>query len=545
MISFFESSVRINPDVPFLNFACEDGSRLTYTYWQARLISASYARRLQFSGLKPGDCVVIDLPNSPEFVFSIIACAYAGYTMILLDQSLTEAEKITCVLEAERSGIKPMCRIDAVFAESLLGFVRDLPEDDSQIVKSIFDGIRWNRPLMGEEQDVVDDIVHFAERAAHLFDEGSRACILFSGGKSKDGKARSRKIKAVPLSWGNLISASILVNDALGAGSDNFMQERLPFNSFSASTPSLSFDPAVMCAWQCVQSLGSIDGLQTLVRSVIAKAPFFLYGRNSAERILDDADKSGNMFIAVDDEILQDLLTIEEWRADAMLDIKSRLSNYKCVLLTDNDRNPRTLMRAYELGAPMYASHGLVQAAGIIALVRVDSRYSGGVFPLEGYSLEIIDPDEDGFGKLAIQGPGVFPGYPNSQTAFTVDHYFITEERAAYIGGLLYWKSRSEDMFVSAGQNIYPVEIADVLRHVQGVSSVHVFGVKDSKCGMLPIAAIERSIPTLTPDEVADKTRQWFSNITVPISIFVFDQLPRNVKGKLDRAAIEAIFCAS
>lgn len=545
MISFFESSVRINPDAPFLNFVDEDGSRLVYTYWQARLISASYARRLQVSGIKPGDIVIVDLPNSPEFVFTVIACAYAGITMLLLDQSLSEADKITRILESERAGIRAACRIDEAFAESLLGFVRDLPQDGSQIVKSIFEGTRRSRPVMGEDQDAVDDIVHFAERSSHLFDSSSRACILFSGGKSKNGKGRTRKIKAVPLSWDNLVGASELVNDALGAGSDNFMQERLPFNSFSTSRSSFSFDLSVPCAWQCVQSLGSIDGLQCLVRSVIAKAPFFLYGANFAEPVLNDADAAGNMFVAVNDEILQELLTIEEWRTDVLPDMRSRLASYKCVLLTDNDRNARTLKRAFDLGAPMYASHGMVEASGIVALMRVGSHYAGGVLPLLGCNLEIIDPDEDGFGKLAVQGPGVFSGYLYAQTAFTADYYFITEERAAFMDGLLYWRNRSENMFVSAGQDIYPVEIADVLRHVQGVSSVHVFGVKDSRHGMLPVAAIERSEPTLTSEDVANKTRQWFSNITVPISIFVFDRLPRTVKGSLDRPAIEAIFCAS
>lgn len=544
MISYFESSVRINLDASFLNYVLDDGSRLVYTYWQTRLICASFARRLRVSGISSGDTIIIDLPNSPELVFSVIACAYAGISMILLDQSLTESEKISQVLEAERAGIRASLKIDRAFAGNMLGFVRNLPNDDSQIVKSIFEGVRRNRPVMGEEQDVVDDIVHFAERSSHLFDEGSLACVFFTGGKSRNEKGRSRKTKCVPLSWSNLIGASMLVNDALGAGSDSYLQERLPFNSFSSSGPNMSIDPSVNCSWQCIQSLGSINGFQSLVRSVIAKVPFFIYGPNAQELVLKDAERTGTMFIALDEENLEELLTIEEWRADTFHESNSRLACYKCVLLTDNDRNARTLKRAYDLGAPMYASHGMVQASGIIALMRVDSLYDGGLRPLSGYGFEIIDPDEDGYGKLALRGPGVFSGYINSQTAFTVDHYFITEERASIIDGYLYWRNSSENMFVSAGQNIYPVEIADVLRHVQGVSSVHVFGVKDTRCGMLPIAAIERSEPSLTSADVANKTRQWFSNITVPISIFVFDHLPRTVKGKLDRPAIEAIFCA-
>lgn len=161
---------------------------------------------------------------------------------------------------------------------------------------------------------------------------------------------------------------------------------------------------------------------------------------------------------------------------------------------------------------------------------------------MEGYELRIVDPDEEGFGRLSVRGPGVFDGYLNTRTAFTVDRFFITDEKAVQHDGYFYVRKRSDNMFVSAGQNIYPAEIADVLRHVAGVSGVHVFGVPDTRCGYLPIAAIERSDPSLTPGAIEQMTRQWFSSITVPISIFVFDQLPRTERGTLDRAAIEAIF---
>lgn len=59
---------------------------------------------------------------------------------------------------------------------------------------------------------------------------------------------------------------------------------------------------------------------------------------------------------------------------------------------------------------------------------------------------------------------------------------------------------------------------------------------------MLPVAVIERNDPALTPQVVEETTRSWFSTFTVPISIFVFDQLPRTEHGKLDRPAIESIF---
>lgn len=541
MIDYFESSVRIHPDDTFFTFVDDDGNKVSYTYWQTRLVSAALARKLYAAGFRSGDTVSIDLPNGPEFVFVALACAYCGFTMVLLDNALPDSEKLSRLLDIERSGRRIVCRVDEDLAGQLLWAVRRLPDDESEIVRSIYSSQRRERAIMGADQDVIDDTVHFAERESHLFDRDAVAVIVFDGGKSDD--RRSDKVRAVPLSWANLLDASMAANDSLAAGAVRLWQERLPLNSLSLTTDSgrlLSSPPEAV--WQCVLPLGSIDGLQVVVRSLVARSPFRLYTGHSVEPVLRDSERNDVSHIAVDDALLQDILTVEEWRADEAPGIASRLGQYRCVLLVGRANNARTIMRAYELGCRIFASYGLPQTSGTVAAALITGGSHGGVLPMEGYELRIVDPDEEGFGRLSVRGPGVFDGYLNTRTAFTVDRFFITDEKAVQHDGYFYVRKRTDNMFVSAGQNIYPAEIADVLRHVAGVSGVHVFGVPDTRCGYLPIAAIERSDPSLTPGAIEQMTRQWFSSITVPISIFVFDQLPRTERGTLDRAAIEAIF---
>lgn len=542
MIDFFESSVRINPDSLFFTFVCSNGEEIPYTYWEARLVSAALARRLHASGIKHGETAIVDLPNGPEFIFVLLAAAYMGVSLVLLDSSRTESEKLSCLFEIERSGMTGLKRIDETWVSQFLRDVRILPEDDSSIVVSVYGQSRRNRAIMGESQDVIDDTVHFAERAAHLFDRESLAVVMFSGGRGRKIAGKRDKLKAVPLTWAQLLDASEVANDSLGTGSGRLWQERLPFNSFSASSSTRGMQAESSAVWQCVLPLGDIDGLQSIIRSVVAKTPFRLYESNDAEIALRDVERGNGTHIALNDEALQDLLTVEEWRNDEIPGIASRLSRYKCVLLSGGARSARTIKRAYDLGARVFASYSLPQTSGPVAISLIAPDFKGGIMPMEAYEVRVVDPDEEGFGRLALRGPGVFSGYLNTRTAFTIDHFFITEEKAALVGGLIYIKSRSENMFVSSGQNIYPVEIADVLRHVSGVAGVHVFGVSDSRCGMLPVAAIERNDPALTPQVIEETTRPWFSSMTVPISIFVFDQLPRTQRGKLDRCAIEAIF---
>ena len=75
---------------------------------------------------------------------------------------------------------------------------------------------------------------------------------------------------------------------------------------------------------------------------------------------------------------------------------------------------------------------------------------------LPGYEARIVDPDAQGFGRLAVKGPGVFEGYLNARAAHTVDGFFLTGDTAALAAGRLYVKERTTDMFVSGGENVYP-----------------------------------------------------------------------------------------
>lgn len=544
MIDFFESSVRINPENEFFTFVGDNGNEFTYTCGEARLASAALARKFQASGMRSGSTIAIDLPNGPEFVFLLLAAAYAGISVVMLDHGLSESEKLSCMFEIERAGVDVALKVDGYSVGQLMRDVKQLPTEDSSIVQSIYGQSRRSRSIMGEDQDVVDDTVHFAERAAHLFDRDSLAVIMFSGGRQESTEGKRKKLKAVPLTWAQLLDASKIASVSLGTSASRLWQERLPFNSFSASGSTRKSDPASQSVWQCALPLGSIEGLQSVVRSVVAKTPFRLHTGNDAERILRDSEHNHVTHLAVDEGLLEELLTVEEWRSDALPGVSSRLSRYQCVLFTGATRIQSTVKRAYDLGTRIFMSYGIPETSGTIAASLVTPSYDGGIAIMDGYEVRIADKNEEGVGRLALRGPGVFNGYLNTRTPFTVDHLFITDEKGALADNHIYLQLRSDNMFVSAGQSIYPVEIADVLRHVGGVSGVHVFGVNDSRCGMLPVAVIERSDPSLTPQVVEETTRPWFSSFTVPISIFVFDQLPRTEHGNLDRLAIEQIFNA-
>lgn len=544
MLDTFESTCRLYPERPFLTFK-GNSKHDTYTYRQARLISAALARQLLSRGLRKGDAIMCELPNIAESVFLILACAYAGFAPVVMEEGLSEGEWTRTRLSAERDGLKVGATIRREHLVRMLMGIKGKGQDESELVREVYGPTR-QRSIMGEDQDAIDDTVHFAERAAHLFDIDAKPGVIFtSAAVDEDGLQDPRKKqRAVPLTWMHLSEASQIADAFFEDVGKHLWQDRFTFSKdFPSGTTSGSGSLIEeRLHWQCVLPLSGIAGFQVLVRTIVGRTHVLLYEVFDPETILQDAASGHVTHLSLTDNMLQDLLTIEEWRQDAGPYQRSRLCSYQCILVTGRRVIPHVTERAMEMGARVFAGYGTVETSGMIAGAQILPSNLNGLEPLSGYEVRIVDPDEEGFGRIAVKGPGVFDGYLSGNTAFTVDHFFITEDKGAYVDGRIYVKNRTENMFSCAGQNVYPQEIADVLRHVPGVSAVHVFGIPDVRFGMLPIAAVERTDSQLSAEKVQETMRHWYSSINGMLGIYVFDQLPRCDDGRLDRRLIESSF---
>ena len=572
MIDAFESTSRTYPNRAFLTFVDASGAEASYTYRQTRLLAAAIARRLRGKGVRAGDYVSVDLPNCAEYVLLALAAAYGSFTLVCLNNRLTETEKITRLLELEREGMRVAYRIDAPRAQRLLTQAKSTLKGEVK---------RGTRIIMGAERDAVNDVIHFAEREAHLFNANRRALVMFTSGTT--GKA-----KAVALTWRQLIDSAKASNRVLSVRGEGMWQAALP--------------------------LYHIGGFQMLVRSVENWTPLRLYERFDARLILEDARKHGATHISVVDKMLRDLLAAEETalRAEpAEPSVAGRgterganagprenpagaLAAYRCILLGGGPLNASTVARSLEAGVRVYASYGMTETASQVASTLVTPAFTGGLKLLPGYSARIVDPDEQGFGRLAVRGPGVFSGYLNAHAAFTVDGYFLTGDTAALYDGAVYVRERTSDMFVSGGENVYPAEIAAALVQVPGVADAHVFGAPDETWGRRPVAIVERaaegcaavaaladvragaaaaanvraagavgvanassasiasdaanamdtspSTPPLTPASLREALSPKLSKLYMPKHFCLADELPRSGIGKIDRRAAESLY---
>ena len=556
MIGVFENMVRLNPQHTCFSYVDKDGNIEALSYRETRMIAAGLASLLRRRGVALGDAVAVDLPNQPACVFLLLAAAYGGFTLVTLNNRLTDAEKQARLLDLQRSRAFNVAY--TVDESNVANLIRTVANDATGTAEAAGPGhaqrtsfyartniataeARSTRALgrAGRSrgaaarrredearQDALESVIHFAERGAHVFDRGATAVVMFTSGTT----GRS---KAVPLTWENLCGSAAVSNASLNRHGEGL--------------------------WQIALPLYHVGGLQMVVRSLLNANPFILYQRFDAERVLADAARRGATHISVVDKMLQDMLASSH---------APGVGRYECILLGGGPLNAQTLGRALAMRARVYASYGMTETASQIANALVTPGFTGGMSLLEGYEARIVDAGPDGFGRLAVRGPGLFGGYLNARAAYTADGFFLTGDTAAIApDGKLYVKERTDDMFISGGENVYPAEIREKLLRVPGVADAYIFGAPDDTWGRRPVGFIERGgaaapaaggpagiaagvagqrARTLSDrrfaQEVAQVAAPQLSRMYQPKHLFALPRFPRTGIGKVDRAALRRLY---
>jgi len=146
-------------------------------------------------------------------------------------------------------------------------------------------------------------------------------------------------------------------------------------------------------------------------------------------------------------------------------------------------------------------------------------------------------------GVLEMKCPAVMLGYhnrPELPKPVTADGYYITGDvfrRDAQ--GFHYFVGRTDDMFVSGGENIYPADVERMLERHPGIAQAAVVPIDDEIKGKKPVAF---AIPTAghVPDE--DEVKQFaLANAPAyqhPRFVWFVDKFPLASTNKVDRSAL-------
>jgi malonyl-CoA/methylmalonyl-CoA synthetase len=147
-------------------------------------------------------------------------------------------------------------------------------------------------------------------------------------------------------------------------------------------------------------------------------------------------------------------------------------------------------------------------------------------------------------GGIEVKGPSVFDGYwraPDlTEQSFSADRWFRTGDLGRIDElGYVTIVGRSKDLIITGGYNVYPAEVESYLNELPGVAESAVVGVPHPDFGEAVVAVIAAE-PGASPDpaSIIAELKTRIANFKVPKRVFVRDELPRNVMGKVQKAQL-------
>lgn len=208
---------------------------------------------------------------------------------------------------------------------------------------------------------------------------------------------------------------------------------------------------------------------------------------------------------------------------------------------------PIPVIDAYQAkGVPFRQGYGLTEVGPDAMILPAEDavRKAGSIGKPPFHSALRVVNEEDfdvsvgEVGELIFRGPTVTPGYWNrpEETAEALKGGWFHTGDLGYMDedGYVFLVDRKKDMFISGGENVYPVQIEKVIYEHPKVAEAAVFGVQDEKWGEVGHAVIcPKAGETLTQQEIIDFLEGKISRFKIPKSVSFMETLPRNPAGKV------------
>ena len=199
-------------------------------------------------------------------------------------------------------------------------------------------------------------------------------------------------------------------------------------------------------------------------------------------------------------------------------------------------------------GDVIYNNYNATEAGMIATATPRDLRAAPDTAgrPAEGTEIRILDAELHELpvgevGSIYVRNSTQFDGYTSGQTK-AFHEGFMCSGDVGYVddAGRLFVVGRDDEMIVSGGENVYPIEVEKTLAAHDDVAEAAVLGVDDEKFGQrLEAFVVLRPGASANPEELKQHVREHLANFKVPRAITVLDELPRGTTGKISRKELQ------
>jgi acyl-CoA synthetase (AMP-forming)/AMP-acid ligase II len=197
-----------------------------------------------------------------------------------------------------------------------------------------------------------------------------------------------------------------------------------------------------------------------------------------------------------------------------------------------------------EFGDVIYNNYNATEAGMIATATPEDLRAAPDTAgkPVPGTEIRILDEQlrelpAGQVGQIFVRNSSQFDGYTSGTTKdFHEDFMASGDVGRLDEAGRLYVVGRDDEMIVSGGENVYPIEVEKTLTTHPDVAEASVLGIDDEQYGQrLAAFVVLAADGSATPDALKQHVRDNLANYKVPREIIVLDELPRSSTGKIVR----------
>jgi len=494
----FAASVARDPNALAI---VDEGVRLTYAQWYARIASlvASFDR----IGLKPGDHLVTVLQNCEAAATLHWACQLAGIVITPVNWRANADELDYCIGDSGARAI--------VYQDVSVPAVEESKR--APALPRIYSGGRETAGAFSFDRMVAEPATDVTPRVS----AEAWSIMLYTSGTTSKPKGVPRRHRA-----------------ERAAGIAHVAQ-----NLYRRGERTLGVMP-----------LYHTMGVRSLIAMSLIGGTFVCLPRNDTSRALSliQSEKITNLYLVP--TLYHDLVHAPEFASTDVSSVRklgfAGASMTDGLLKTLDDAfRPDLFVNHYgsseiytftiDQNAP--AKPGSAGKAGINQEIRV--------VKLNAMSAtDFAAPDEEGEVIARLAGDESFEGYwrrPDADAkALREGWYFTGDTGFVDSDGDLFVTGRVDDMIITGGENVSPVEIESCLSLHPAVLEVAVVGIADEKWGKVVTAFVKRKGPVTEQDLEQFCRTSGLANFKRPRGFVFVDALPKSPVGKLLRRLLVA-----
>jgi acyl-CoA synthetase (AMP-forming)/AMP-acid ligase II len=502
--------IRINAStVP--NRACFVTDTDSYTFAQVNSRVNRVASHLRRMGVEKGDRVALFATDSPQYVETLLACMKLGAVYVPLNFRLAQPELRMLLRTAEAKVL--------FFSDRYTDMVRavDVPGLKVTVSYDSESGDESYESLVETGDDVeIDTPVSDEELVCLAFTSGTTA--LPKGVMHSQRMAKHMITQCIVERRMTNISFHYSAAPLFHVGGMLYTLSGVARGHTSLVLP--AFDPKTVAHWMANRGLDGVFLVPTMIDTLLHE-PAVVDG---------DFSKLGSIGYGAA-PMSPSLLrrAMDRFHCDFMNMFGAGTEAGLQTVLTPEDHRLALAGSEHLLGSIGKAGMGVV-----LRLCDPDD------------STELNDVPDGEVGEIVTRSDAVMSGYlnqPEETAKVLVDGWFRGGDMAwRDKDGYLYLSGRKKDMIIRGGENIYPVEIEDVLGRYPGVREVAVVGVPDEHWGEVVRAhVILEAGASLDEDEVRAYCRARLAGYKVPALFSVDRDFPRNASGKVLKRELRAV----